>query len=164
MTGDYVVAGVNLRGTGVGGFASSSISITGVPAHSDVIAAYLYWETVETSSTLGAGAVGATFGVDDSGAPNSISSIAQLLTVNGTTPCWSSGGATGGGSQHRLAVYRADVLGFLPANPNTSYQVTLADAGTGNVVPSTAGASLVLIYRTTLETDPALKKPLTSIV
>ena len=96
--------------------------------------------------------------------PNPISGIAQLLTVSGTTPCWSSGGATGGGSEHRLAVYRADVLGFLPANPNASYQVTLADAGSGNVVPSTAGASLVLVYRTTLETAPSLQKPLTSIV
>jgi len=164
VTGDYIVQGVNIRGTGVGGYATNSIAITGVPAKSDVVAAYLYWETVETSSTLGAGKVGATFGADANGVPNPITSITELVNVAGTAPCWSSGGGTGGGSEHRLAAYRADGLGVIPANPNTSYPITVADAGRGNVVPSTAGASLVLVYRTTLETDPALKKPLTAIV
>ena len=40
---------------------------------------------------------------------------------------------------------------------NGVHQVALPDAGSGNQVPSTAGASLLVIYR-----DPA--KPLTSIV
>src|SRR6185437_1489975 len=59
VTGDYVVGGVGLRGTGVNGFALGTITIpdtlqpkaTKVPAGADVLAAYLYWETVESSTT-----------------------------------------------------------------------------------------------------------------
>ena len=46
VTGDYVVGGVSLRGTGVGGIATGSISISGVPARADILAAFLYWQTV----------------------------------------------------------------------------------------------------------------------
>src|SRR4029077_6467640 len=63
VTGDYVVGGVGLRGLGVNGLATGTISIpdkvqtqrTGVaspsvPAGADIVAAYLYWDTVESSS------------------------------------------------------------------------------------------------------------------
>src|ERR1700676_2700502 len=49
VTGDYVVGGVGLRGTGVGGFATGNITISGVPAGADIVAAFLYWETDETT-------------------------------------------------------------------------------------------------------------------
>src|SRR5262245_54167711 len=49
VTGDYAVAGVGLRGTGVGGFATGTINMSGVPAGADIVAAFLYWETVETT-------------------------------------------------------------------------------------------------------------------
>src|SRR5262249_58942519 len=73
-----------------------------------------------------------------------------------------------GGTEHAGGApgphtYGADVFRFLPIDANGKvqangvHQVTLPDAGTGNQVPSSAGASLVVIYR-----DPA--KPLTSIV
>src|SRR5262249_11884948 len=43
LTGDYVVGGVDLIGsTAVGGFATGTISISGVPDNADIIAAYLY--------------------------------------------------------------------------------------------------------------------------
>src|SRR6266702_4824865 len=61
VTGDYVVGGVGLSGLGDGsGFATGTITIpdTGayasgmapqqVPAGADIVAAYLYWETVES--------------------------------------------------------------------------------------------------------------------
>src|SRR5438552_10752755 len=59
VTGDYVVGGVGLRGLGVNGIATGTINIpdqnsvpaTGVPAGADIVAAYLYWETVESSNT-----------------------------------------------------------------------------------------------------------------
>src|SRR5258708_22945157 len=49
VTGDYKVAGVGLRGTGVNGFATGTITMSGVPAGADIVAAFLYWETVETT-------------------------------------------------------------------------------------------------------------------
>src|SRR5512142_686244 len=57
LTGDYVAAGVGLRGLGgqnsaPAGIATGTISISGVPATADVVAAFLYWQVV-TKSTLG---------------------------------------------------------------------------------------------------------------
>src|SRR5215475_3817662 len=54
VTGDYVIGGVGLRGSGVNGIATGQIQIpdpaqpnsTSVPAGADVVAAFLYWETV----------------------------------------------------------------------------------------------------------------------
>jgi hypothetical protein len=168
VTGDYVVGGVGMRATGVGGFATGTISMSGtsaVPvANADILAAFLYWETVETPNS-GSGVTGAQFRGND------ISGLAKQLNPLGTSPCWSSGGGTGGsGGAHKLFVYRADVLRFLPVGtvPNQPgfgrtlvndsdlkaqgqafHQVVLPDAGSGNNVPSTAGASLVVIYRDT---------------
>jgi hypothetical protein len=63
VTGDYVVAGVGLRGLGVNGFATqqfkmpdaNSVPSTGVPSGADIVAALLYWGTVESSRTTFAG-------------------------------------------------------------------------------------------------------------
>src|SRR3954462_8296778 len=67
LTGDYVVAGVGLRGLGgqngsPAGLATGNISLTGVPADGDVVAAFLYWQVV-SKDTLGpnSGSIGATF-------------------------------------------------------------------------------------------------------
>src|SRR5258708_7773209 len=49
VTGDYVVGGVGLRATGVNGFATGTIKISGIPAGADIVAAFLYWQTVETT-------------------------------------------------------------------------------------------------------------------
>ena len=54
VTGDYVVAGVGLRGLGVNGFATkqftmpdaNSVPSTGVPPGADIVAALLYWDVV----------------------------------------------------------------------------------------------------------------------
>src|SRR5262245_20050852 len=71
VTGDYVVGGVALRGQGVpnataqntsGGvatFATGTIHMSGVPGyvangvpqHADIVAAYLYWETIAGTAT-----------------------------------------------------------------------------------------------------------------
>jgi hypothetical protein len=73
VTGDFVVAGVGLRGKGVNGFATGKINMSEVPCTdgsskyvgcsklgavpADIVAAFLYWETEETSnepsSTIG---------------------------------------------------------------------------------------------------------------
>jgi hypothetical protein len=94
-----------------------------------------------------------------------------------------------------MATYRTDVLRFLPigidptkpgygkrlansadllahfpdvTDPRRSHTVTLPDAGTGNQVPQTAGASLVVIYRDTrddVSSSPGIQPPpLASVV
>src|SRR5215471_21437261 len=63
VTGDYVVAGVGLRGLGVNGFATkqftmpdaNSVPSTGIPQGSEIVAALLYWQTVESSQSTFAG-------------------------------------------------------------------------------------------------------------
>src|ERR1700693_2008746 len=65
VTGDYVVGGVGLSGLGNGsGFATGTIKIPDpaayatnvplqqVPAGADIVAAFLYWQTVESSGTF----------------------------------------------------------------------------------------------------------------
>ncbi|MQA30891.1 MAG: hypothetical protein GEU82_13835 [Luteitalea sp.] len=186
VTGDYVVGGVNLRGTGINGVATGTISMDGVPANADILAAFLYWET-EVTRRAGAGAGGAKFrdgSITWGSAANQ--TIARELS-EGTASCRSGGGddeegddqeRPGGGRAHRTKLYRADVLRFLPTGQNPAmpnygkllvndsdlinhglplHTVVLPDAGEGPAAPSTAGASLVVIYR-----DPG--KPLNAIV
>jgi len=172
LEGDYAVAGVGVRGTGIDGFATATIHMNGVPANADIVAAFLYWETVVKDAST-QGNTGAQFRGND------LSSLAKELNPAGTAPCWSSGGATGGANgAHKMKAYRADVLRFLPFKTDASGQpigkrlvndadlnaagldghtVKLPDAGKGNSVPSSAGASLFVVYR-----DPSL--PLRAIV
>jgi hypothetical protein len=141
VTGDYTVAGVGLYGKGVNGIATGAINMSSVPAGADIIAAYLYWETVETTAAPsnfngkfdGNAIVGASLGDKDEPA------------------CGVSGGTS---PQVFTRAYRADVLRYLPIDSVNSirlvdgpHTVTLTDNG-GNVnAPHTYGASLVVIYR-----------------
>jgi hypothetical protein len=182
VTGGYAVGGVGLRGLGgangsPAGIATGIIHMgdnpdSTVPPNADILAAFLYWETVININDPDVALTGATF----RGHP--IDMFAFLVNPQGTSPCWSSGGGTGGAQgAHKTRVYRADVLRFLPVPTQDGApvgkrlvndsdlqtyglplnEVTLPDAGSGNKVPSTAGVSLVVIYR-----DPS--KPLTSVV
>src|SRR5262245_58651169 len=63
VTGDYVIAGIGLRGTGVNGVATVEIHFNGdnvVPPDADILAAFLYWETVVTPNSV-TGTTGAKF-------------------------------------------------------------------------------------------------------
>src|SRR5215472_4454453 len=172
VTGDYVVGGVGLRGLGANGLATgtiqipdkNSVPVTGVPAGADIVAAFLYWETVEKDKSALAGQNGFFNGFPISGA----------IPGNPANPptSWSSGGCAGSAKGTTvIRAYRADVRPFLnlDANgniqtPNTatpgSYAVQLADSGSnGGGAPLTLGASLVIIWRVL---SPAV--PLNSIV
>jgi len=168
VTGDYVAAGVALRGTG----GSGVIDLTGaaVPEGADIVGAFLYWQTVlKMQDGVNAGTVGAMFNgqsLDSADGDVAYESIAKPVNPNGTAACWSSGGATGASQgTHKMITYRADVLRFLqdPDDPgkidvNRTFELQLPEPGsTGNLTPSTSGAFLVLIYR-----DPAM--PLRAVV
>jgi hypothetical protein len=153
VTGDYAVAGVALRGTGVGGFATGTVHVEGVPATADILAAFLYWQTVQAPPFRG-GSAGARFRDHD------ISQIARALNPSGVPPCWSMGGS------NKMLSYRADVLRFLDQDPvtgklrvNGDHAVRLPDSG-GAATPSTGGATLLVVYRDS--DDPLM--PLRSIV
>src|SRR5215472_5217938 len=172
VTGDYVVGGVGLRGLGANGLATGTIRIpdansvpaTGVPAGADIVAAFLYWQTVEKDKSTFAGQNGFFNGFPISGAiPGGLAS---------PPTSWSGGGCSGSPKGTTVVrTYRADVRPFLPldangniATPNTanpgSYTVQLADSGSnGGGTPLTLGASLVIIWRVL---SPAV--PLNSII
>jgi hypothetical protein len=200
VTGDYVSAGVNLRGTGSGGFATGEIHFAGaetVPANADILAAFLYWEAVVKQDQPTSGYVGAQFrgNLLQTGnlevAATATTTLAYELNPFGTAPCWSSGGGAGSANgAHKMKAYRADVLRFLPiGNDSTKpgygkrlvndsdlsahgygpHTVTMPEPGSGNQVPSTAGASLVVIYKDIRDDlDPTIaglqRPPLRSIV
>ena len=159
VTGDYVVGGVGLRGLGVNGIATGTINIPdslqpnpgSVPAGADIVAAFLYWETVEKAASAFAGQHGFFNGYP----------ITGIVLGNGNAPpSWSSGGCAGSSKgTTTLRAYRADVRPFLPVDANgniqtpnavtpASYSVSLADSGSnGGGAPLTLGATLVIIYK-----------------
>ena len=47
VTGNYVVGSVDVAGQNVNGFSNGTIHMAGVPANADILAAYLYWETID---------------------------------------------------------------------------------------------------------------------
>jgi hypothetical protein len=170
VTGDYVVAGVGLRGLGNGsGFATGTITMpdantvpsTGVPAGAQVVAALLYWQTVESSQTTFAGQHG--FFGPYNGVPFTGYSISGAVLGNPNAPVsWSSGGCSGNSQGSKtIRTYRADVRAFLPVDSegnveaNGTYGVRLADSGSnGGGVPLTLGATLVIIYRLLDKSEP----------
>jgi hypothetical protein len=175
VTGDYVVAGVGLRGLGVNGYATkqftmpdaNSVPSTGVPAGADIVAAFLYWETVESSQTAFAGQNG-FFRPVLQGGPATGYPITGVVLGNPNAPVsWSSGGCSGNAQGSKtMRVYGADVRPLLPLDSkgnvlaNGTYEVSLADSGSnGGSAPLTLGASLIIIYRAL---TPSL--PLTSVV
>src|SRR5688572_257230 len=169
VTGNYVVGGVDLRPQArSNGFVTGAIAMSGVPANADILAAFLYWETISTSKAQ-------VDGVKFRGIPVNVVKGSSVTLNRPTAPCWSGAGSN---ATFTMSMYRADVLRYLPPqldadglptgkrlvndadlkNANLPlHTVTLPEAGTGNRVPQSAGASLFVIYR-----DPTA--PLTSIV
>jgi len=139
VTGDYASAGVTLRGTGVGGMATGTITIPnsgdqGVPDGADITAAYLYWETLESTPS-------------PSGSSGTFRGYAITGQQIGKDLAYTDISFSG-----RLRVYRADVNTYFPAAANGvrlasgAHMISLPDSG-GAGLPLTEGASLVVIYR-----------------
>ncbi len=178
VTGDYAVAGVGLSGKAVKGSVTGTINFSGVPCTSapglfatvvpctakgavpaDVIAAFLYWQTIETTATpsYASGSFDAT-----ANNPNTFISVA--LGNTNVAAC-AAGGGTQSGAYTR--VYRADVLRYLPIN--TTADVRLANGShTIQLVSNSAatqfnGATLVVVYRLVTPGNPRVA-PLRSVV
>jgi len=171
VTGDYVVGGVGLRGMGVNGLATGTISIPdtvqaratgvpskGVPAGADIVAAFLYWQTVESSQAGFAGQNGFFGPAGQVPYP-----IQGTILGNPNAPVsWSSGGCSGSSQGSKtIRTYRADVRPFLSLDANGkpvangSFTVSLADSGSnGGGVPLTLGATLVIVYRVLSPNEP----------
>lgn len=118
VNGDYVAAGVSMRGTG-----SGNIEIS-LPAGSQIERAFLYWSVMRSSFTnaLATGTFNAT---------------PITGTLIGTTgdPCWS-----------RTAIhnFKADVTAFAVAGTNTLSDFATSATVAGSLLE---GASLVVVYR-----------------
>jgi len=191
VTGGSVTGNVDFGSqSGGGGFVTGVIPISGVPQDADIVGAFLYWETIAAGSQPSTVAGARFHGFDISSVTKQIGF--RALTAN-YAPCWSSGG--GSNTTYTMATYRTDVLRFLPVGDDptkpgfgkrlanstdlatqfpdvtdarNAHTVRLPEAGTGNQVPQTAGASLVIIYRDTRDDiSPAAgaqRPPLTSVV
>ncbi|HEX6803582.1 MAG TPA: Ig-like domain repeat protein [Terriglobales bacterium] len=171
VTGDYIVAGAyNMTSkfqtiNGVS-YAIGTISVpdsknTGiqgvkqVPQGGQIVAALLYWQTVEkvgvTPGQTGSGQNGFFRPVFNGGPLAPGYAIAGTNITGANTVSWSSGGCSGTSTGKLLRTYRADVAGALPVdasgNPiaNGTFEVRLPSVG--NSTPITLGATLVIIYR-----------------
>lgn len=164
VTGDYVVAGWNKGAPDGTPYAPGTISIPDtkqmnlaleqrqVPKGADIVAAYLYWATVEGNQSAQIGKQAFFNGY----------SISGTVLGNPNAPVsWSSGGCSGSANGSKtMRFYRADVRPYLPldtaaASPtfgalvaSGNIPVRLADSGSnGNTAPFALGASLVVVYR-----------------
>jgi hypothetical protein len=187
ITGDYVVGGVDLTpalNPPVNGLSTGTIPMTGVPANTDIVAAFLYWEAIyapgaqPTAGTKFRGVpLDAAVGWPTSGVPGLKGTTwGSPLPGNNTSNCW--GAANGAGSQ--LTMFRADVLHLMPkvfdARGNWTGQYLVNDTdlannvdldghvyaphtvtlpeSNGNHAVQSAGATLVVIYRNRTPSNP----------
>jgi fibronectin type 3 domain-containing protein len=169
VTGDFVVAGAqglnasfgsDGLGTGIISFPDGNPGIRGtttVPKGANILAAVLYWQTVEKVGTTpggpGSGKNG-FFGPVFNGKPQ-LYPISGLNLPSQSATSFSNGGCSGTSTGKNVQAYRTDVRGLLPLDANGNVLVDKADGVTfevrlpnvGNNTPLTLGASLVLIYR-----------------
>src|SRR5262249_48839706 len=124
VTGDYVVGGW-IKSTTTNGTSTGTISIPDaiaygganleqkVPAGADIVAAFLYWATVENSN-VHSGQNGFFSGT------NTSYPIAGTVLGNPNAPVsWSAGGCAGAANGSKTIVtYRAEVSALLPVDAN----------------------------------------------
>src|SRR6201984_2047030 len=124
VTGDYVVAGWSKGAPDGNGFATGTISIPDtlqpqqpgvpptVPVGADIVAAYLYWATVEGNQSSFAGQTGFFNGYPITG---------TVLGNPNAPTSWSAGGCSGSANGSKtMRTYRADVRPYLPLDTDPS--------------------------------------------
>lgn len=187
VTGDYVVGGVGLTGQKLSSPVTGAVAVTGnitlnsVPCTSgpglfasvvpctangavpaDVIAAFLYWQTIEGTTTPSS-AIGSYASSFNAASP--VNPFVGLALGNPSiAACAATGGGSGAGYIHN---YRADVLKYLPVSPTAN--VRLANGTqtftlvSGNTSAQFVGATLVVVYRLVTPGNPKIA-PLRSVV
>jgi hypothetical protein len=170
LSGSYAVGSVDLDPkAAAGGVVSGTIPMSGVPADAEVVAAYLYWEMITTNAAQ-------VDGTKFRGLPITVVKASPLTLTPANAPCWSSGG--GSGATYTMTMFRADVFHLLPIqldgngkptgrrlvndtdllnNGLALNTVTLPNGNSGNQIPSAAGATLFVLYR-------SASMPLTKVV
>ena len=104
ITGNYVVGGVDLKPSSKGkGFITGTIPMSEVPANADIVAAFLYWETIWSDK---AQVDGARF----RGLP--IVAVKASSTILDKPSAQCAGG--GGNSTKTLTMYKVDAGDFKP--------------------------------------------------
>jgi hypothetical protein len=112
ITGDYVVAGTSLWQQGVPLVAKGNITIGGVPAGAEILAALLYVQTAEKEP--GSGIDNAEFDGKNLGPGNH--SIAKALNRNSAMiACWSHAPQRGRPQSSRPESGACGVFGFVAA-------------------------------------------------
>lgn len=132
VCGDYVAAGVGMRGTG-----SGTIAMSGVPSGSTIVKAFLYWAIIDDTE-------GTNFknGVVD-GTP-----ITGTLIGTDDDPCW---------TPQITYAYRADATALVRARASANGAYSLSGFATGPALPQNVygeattaplneGASLVVVF------------------
>lgn len=167
VTGDYIVSGAKGMNTNFSnGYAVGTFTIpdanpgihgtTSVPQGAEVVAALLYWQTVENVGTVpgqpGTGENGFFRPVIKNGGPAAPGYPISGISLPGhNAVSWSSGGCSEPSSGKLTRTYRANVIGALPRDPtgniaaNGTYEIRLPSVGPET--PLTLGATLVIIYR-----------------
>jgi hypothetical protein len=167
VTGDYIVSGAKGMNTNFSnGYAVGTFTIpdanpgiqgaTSVPPGAEVVAALLYWQTVENVGTVpgqpGTGANGFFRPVIKNGGPAAPGYPISGVSLPGhNAVSWSSGGCSEPSTNKITRTYRANVIGALPRDSsgnieaNSTYEIRLPSVGPQT--PLTLGASLVIIYR-----------------
>jgi hypothetical protein len=177
VTGDYVVAGAYGMTTNIAhGMATGTINVpdknpatgkgnpgitgtTSVPAGAQIVAAVLYWQTVEKVTAVpGSSDTGQNgfFGPMLNGNPH-LYPISGFSVPSHNTVSFSNGGCSGGSTGKLVKTYRTDVRGYLPVDANGNVNVSANNTGfqgfqvvlpsSSNTTPITLGATLVLVFR-----------------
>jgi hypothetical protein len=126
LPGDYVAAGVGLRGGVAPSYGPSltaaSIALTGIPPGASVARAFLYWGALDNSLEP------SLFGLNLNG-----TRVTGFLTGSGPDTCWGRASSF---------TFRADVTPLVTGNG--TYSLTDVPGG-GAILPE--GASLVVLYQ-----------------
>jgi hypothetical protein len=124
LPGDYVAAGVGLRGASFSGPppTSAPITITGIPGGATIVKAFLYWGTLDN------GLESSLLQLNLNGTP-----VTGALIGSGPDTCW---------GRTNSFTFRADVTPLVTGNG--TYTLT-GVAGGGSILQE--GASLVVVYQ-----------------
>jgi hypothetical protein len=158
VVGDYAIGNIDLSQTApTEGFVNGTIDMNGlVPANADILAAFLYWQTITDGVDL---PPLAKFRDQD------IHSVSMSSAPSSFDNCWVPSNSSGA---FTLTAQRADVLQLLPLEFDgpistgrrllTDLRVSLPDAGLdSSISPQTAGASLFVLFRDPDRTKDAKK-------